>query len=162
MLRPSRCTTQTASAPQPSTLRPFGSLRGFVNAETRIHADHSQVRDMLQKIAEAQGYPSINRLLEAWIRVHPTMIRREIRHSETGFKTGLFFKSNSKRWRARWDLNPGPPAPQADVIFQARLRALGMAADTSIQRALCCLFLLCIQGWLLLVLLLLSTAFISA
>jgi len=103
MLRPSRCTTQTASAPQPSTLRPFGSLRGFVNAETRIHADHSQVRDMLQKIAEAQGHPSINRLLEAWIRVHPTMIRREIRHSETGFKTGLFFKSNSKRWRARWD-----------------------------------------------------------
>jgi len=49
---------------------------------------------MLQKIAEAQGYPSINRLLEAWIRVHPTTINGafngEIRSRETGFKTGFF------------------------------------------------------------------------
>jgi hypothetical protein len=26
-------------------------------------------------------------------------------------------------WRARWDLNPGPPAPQASVIIRTRLRA---------------------------------------
>jgi hypothetical protein len=27
-------------------------------------------------------------------------------------------------WRARWDLNPGSSAPQADVLIQPRLRAL--------------------------------------
>ena len=27
-------------------------------------------------------------------------------------------------WRARWDLNPGPPAPQAGVIIRTRRRAL--------------------------------------
>src|SRR5208283_4807278 len=27
------------------------------------------------------------------------------------------------RWRARWDLNPGPPAPQAGVIIRTRRRA---------------------------------------
>ena len=43
--------------------------------------------------------------------------------SEKALKWASFPKNNSKRWRARWDLNPGPPAPQADVIFQARLRA---------------------------------------
>jgi hypothetical protein len=26
-------------------------------------------------------------------------------------------------WRARWDLNPGPPAPQAGVIIRTRRRA---------------------------------------
>jgi predicted transcriptional regulator len=26
-------------------------------------------------------------------------------------------------WRARWDLNPGSPAPQASVLIQPRLRA---------------------------------------
>ncbi len=28
-----------------------------------------------------------------------------------------------EKWRARWDLNPGPPAPQASVIIRTRLRA---------------------------------------
>jgi hypothetical protein len=28
-----------------------------------------------------------------------------------------------KGWRARWDLNPGPPAPQAGVIIRTRRRA---------------------------------------
>ena len=27
-------------------------------------------------------------------------------------------------WRARWDLNPGSPAPQASVLIQTRPRAL--------------------------------------
>jgi hypothetical protein len=26
-------------------------------------------------------------------------------------------------WRARWDLNPGPPAPQAGVIIRTRRQA---------------------------------------
>ena len=60
----------------------------------------SEVRDMLQKIAAAQGYRSINMLLTEWIRVHPgvhpTMIHEEIGHSETSLKIGLFPKKELK------------------------------------------------------------------
>src|SRR4030066_1846548 len=34
-----------------------------------------------------------------------------------------FLQKRRKNWRARWDLNPGPPAPQASVIIRTRLRA---------------------------------------
>ena len=58
----------------------------------------SEVRSMLEKLAAAQGYGSINRLLESWIRVHPGVhpttpsgaINEEIRRSETGPETGFF------------------------------------------------------------------------
>ena len=60
----------------------------------------SEVRGMLQKLAEAQGYRSINQLLTEWIRVHrgvhPTMIHEENRQSETSLKTGLFPKKQFK------------------------------------------------------------------
>src|SRR4030042_565023 len=32
----------------------------------------------------------------------------------------------ANRKRARWDLNPGSPAPQASVLIQPRLRALSL------------------------------------
>jgi len=56
----------------------------------------SEVRDLLQKLAEAQGYRSINQLLTEWIRVHRTMIHEENRQSETSLKTGLFPKKQFK------------------------------------------------------------------
>ena len=33
-------------------------------------------------------------------------------------------KCPNNGWRARWDLNPGPPAPQAGVIIRTRRQAL--------------------------------------
>ena len=36
-------------------------------------------------------------------------------------------------WRARWDLNPGPPAPQAGVIIRTRRRAQRLSLKTKEQ-----------------------------
>ena len=45
-------------------------------------------------------------------------------HVETYLlKTYLVRLLEYKSWRARWDLNPGPPAPQAGVIIRTRRRA---------------------------------------
>jgi hypothetical protein len=44
----------------------------------------------------------------------------------TNTKIGLTFSKSSYShggWRARWDLNPGSPAPQASVIIRTRPRA---------------------------------------
>ena len=70
----------------------------------------SEVRGMLQKLAEAQGYRSINRLLEAWLKMYPTTINREVRRSETGLKTSRISEKQFNFWRARGDLNPRPSA----------------------------------------------------
>jgi hypothetical protein len=34
--------------------------------------------------------------------------------------------NSSGGWRARWDLNPGFSAPEADALIRARLRARGL------------------------------------
>ena len=71
-------------------------------AEARIHQDHSksEVRDMLHKIAETQGYRSINQLLEVWVRVYPTGINGEIRRRETSLKSISFPKRQFKSFGA--------------------------------------------------------------
>jgi hypothetical protein len=45
----------------------------------------------------------------------------------------LFCRINSffGGWRARWDLNPGPPAPQAGVIIRTRRQAPFMCPQKS-------------------------------
>ena len=48
------------------------------------------VRSTFEEIAEVKGYRSINRLPEAWIRVNPTSINGEIRHSRNESEIGFF------------------------------------------------------------------------
>ena len=40
-----------------------------------------------------------------------------------GSKPSIVYFYYKNGWRARWDLNPGPPAPQAGVIIRTRRRA---------------------------------------
>ena len=83
----------------------------------------SEIRDMLEKLAAAQGYRSINQLLEAWIRVHPTAFNGEIRRSETGpnlspdpkMKQGFW-------WWTGGDLNPRPPECKSGVHSRLNYR----------------------------------------
>jgi hypothetical protein len=39
------------------------------------------------------------------------------------FSWVLGFQRYVELWRARWDLNPRSPAPEADTLIRARLRA---------------------------------------
>ena len=48
------------------------------------------VRSRLQELAEAQGYRSINQLLEAWLGVYPTSIIGEIKHPKNRPEKGSF------------------------------------------------------------------------
>ena len=50
------------------------------------------VRSHLQELAKAQGYRSINQLLEAWLRVNPTGVNGEIRRQETNPEISPLFK----------------------------------------------------------------------
>ena len=52
-----------------------------------------------------------------------TVLTRPIQASEKGLENDCFSKTGSYLWRARGDLNPGSPAPQASVLILARLRA---------------------------------------
>ena len=76
----------------------------------------SEVRDMLQKLAETQGYRSINMLLEVWLRVHPTSINGAHGPQETSLKTSLFSKKQFKTMVRPPGFEPGSPAWQADVL----------------------------------------------
>ena len=71
----------------------------------------SEIRDILEKLAEAQEYQSINRLLEAWIRVHPTGIR-EIRHQKINPETSLFQKRQFKDLVGSPGFEPGSERPK--------------------------------------------------
>jgi len=70
------------------------------------------VRSHLQELAEAQGYRSINQLLEAWLRVYPTNTNEKIRYQETNPETSPFLKNNPNFWWGRPDLNRGPERPK--------------------------------------------------
>ncbi len=50
-----------------------------------------------------------------------SVARHTLNYSLNSYKT---IGSEPKRWRARGDLNPRSPAPQASVLIRARLRAL--------------------------------------
>ena len=84
------------------------------------------VRSHLQKLAKAQGYRSINQLLEAWLvvypRVNPTSTNREIRHPEIGLKQAPFQKGNSEFWWTGGDLNPRPPECKSGVHSRLNYR----------------------------------------
>jgi hypothetical protein len=60
-------------------------------------------------------------------RLHSYPLKQRIKpislHPSSNSKTQNTFQISKKKWRARWDLNPGPPAPQASVIIRTRLRA---------------------------------------
>ena len=77
----------------------------------------TDIRDHLKKIAEAQGYRSINQLLEAWIRVHPgvhpTLRNGGYPRPETNAVLNAFPKKTFKNlWCGGWDLNPRRPTPE--------------------------------------------------
>ena len=78
------------------------------------------VRRRLQELAEAQGYRSINQLLEAWIgvypRVNPTNMNREMKRQEMNLKSASFQKGNLKFWSLGRDLNPRPSPYQGDAL----------------------------------------------
>jgi len=59
------------------------------------------------------------------------MIRGKIRRSETSLKMDLFSQKQFKKWRARWDLNPGSPAPEAYASL-SRLGALLLAGPRAL------------------------------
>ena len=65
------------------------------------------IRDQLKKLAEAQGYRTINQLLKAWLKIylemHPTTIKGIIGHAETNPKIGLLQKTALKSWWAGLD-----------------------------------------------------------
>ena len=81
------------------------------------------IRNQLQELAEAQGYRSINQLLEAqiWVNfgVNPTSI-----NEETSLKSASFQKSNLKFWWTGGDLNPRPPECKSGVHSRLNYRPL--------------------------------------
>ena len=80
------------------------------------------VRNQLETLAKAQGFRTVNQLLEAWISqrvnpgVHPNAFNGGNTHQQTNPFQTPFMKSNANRWWAGSDLNRRPSARQADVL----------------------------------------------
>ena len=96
----------------------------------------AEVRSMLEKLAAAQGYGSINRLLESWIRVHPGVhpttpseaLNPAFRQSETDLKTGFFQERKCRNVVSAVvgspGFEPGSRTPEARSLDQASRRPL--------------------------------------
>ena len=85
------------------------------------------VRSHLQKLAKAQGYRSINQLLEAWVGVYPgvnpTGINGEIRRQETNPETSPFPKKQFNLVVDRAGFEPATSAVRGRHSFQTELPA---------------------------------------
>ena len=85
------------------------------------------VRSHLQKLAKAQGYRSINQLLEAWLRVNPgvnpTGVNGEIRRQETNPEISPFSKKQFRILVDRAGFEPATSAVRGRHSFQTELPA---------------------------------------
>ena len=87
------------------------------------------IRNKLEEIAKSYGFRTVNQFLEQSLdqrvnpRVNPNYLIRDSHQMKTNFRSSFFLENKQEIWRARGDLNPGTPAPQASVLILARPRA---------------------------------------